>query len=131
MLQSLKHRGPDSSGFALYGNPMADNYVMRFKVAEQEDVGKGFDIHREMKERRAEVDKRIESQGGEIVAASAVGCAVQGETAGIGAAMLQRLEHRRQFRADIGGLAPVYQSGYSAHGFLPPAKVTASSRYRC
>ncbi len=69
MLQSLKHRGPDSTGFAVYGRPTAGELVMRFKVAEQEDVGKGFDIHRQMKERRAEVDKRIESQGGEIVAA--------------------------------------------------------------
>jgi glutamate synthase domain-containing protein 1 len=42
MLQSLRHRGPDSTGFALYGTPMADRYVMRFKVAEQEYVKKGF-----------------------------------------------------------------------------------------
>jgi len=38
MLQALKHRGPDSTGFALYGHPKADQYIMRFKVAEQEDV---------------------------------------------------------------------------------------------
>ena len=25
MLQSLKHRGPDSTGFALYGNPTKTN----------------------------------------------------------------------------------------------------------
>ncbi len=31
MLQALKHRGPDSTGFALYGNPRDDEYVMRFK----------------------------------------------------------------------------------------------------
>ena len=30
MLQALKHRGPDSTGFALYGNPRDDEYVMRF-----------------------------------------------------------------------------------------------------
>ncbi|MGI9508575.1 MAG: glutamine amidotransferase, partial [Geminicoccaceae bacterium] len=38
MLQSLKHRGPDSTGFALYGKPDKDpkTYVMRFNVAEQE-----------------------------------------------------------------------------------------------
>ena len=69
MLQSLKHRGPDSTGFAMYGPPRAGELVMRFKVAEQEDVGKGFDIHRQMTERRAEVDERIKSQGGEIVSA--------------------------------------------------------------
>ena len=37
MLQSLKHRGPDSTGFALYGNPTSGKSIMRFKVAEQED----------------------------------------------------------------------------------------------
>ena len=35
MLQSLKHRGPDSTGFAVYGMPGKNEYVMRFKVAEQ------------------------------------------------------------------------------------------------
>jgi len=33
MLRSLKHRGPDSTGFALYGKPKADELVLRFKVA--------------------------------------------------------------------------------------------------
>ena len=35
MLQSLKHRGPDSTGFAVYGVPEENQFVMRFKVAEQ------------------------------------------------------------------------------------------------
>ncbi|HIC07543.1 MAG TPA: glutamine amidotransferase, partial [Candidatus Lambdaproteobacteria bacterium] len=34
MLQSLKHRGPDSTGFAVYGVPEENQFVMRFKVAE-------------------------------------------------------------------------------------------------
>ena len=63
MLQSLKHRGPDSTGFALYGNPMVDKFVMRFKVAEQEDVTKGFDIHHQMKERKSKVDDRMSEMG--------------------------------------------------------------------
>ena len=42
MLQSLKHRGPDSTGFALYGTPTSNQYIMRFKVAEQEDMKNGF-----------------------------------------------------------------------------------------
>ncbi len=66
MLQSLKHRGPDSTGFALYGNPMAKNYVMRFKVAEQEDVNKGFDIVHQMKERKSTVDDRMAEMGAKI-----------------------------------------------------------------
>jgi glutamate synthase domain-containing protein 1 len=59
MLQALKHRGPDSTGFALYGVPDAGHYVMRFKVAEQEDVQKGFQIHHQMRERKALVDERL------------------------------------------------------------------------
>ena len=63
MLQSLKHRGPDSTGFALYGNPEENQYVMRFKVAEQEDMKSGFHIHQEVIERQKEVDDRLESLG--------------------------------------------------------------------
>jgi hypothetical protein len=59
MLQALKHRGPDSTGFALYGPPASDRYVMRFKVAEQEDVKKGFDIHHQIRQRKATVDERM------------------------------------------------------------------------
>jgi glutamate synthase domain-containing protein 1 len=69
MLQSLKHRGPDSTGFAVYGVPAAGEYVIRFKVAEQEDMASGFKIHDEVVARRAVVDERILSMGGEIVAA--------------------------------------------------------------
>ena len=67
MLQSLKHRGPDSTGFALYGPPAADQFVMRFKVAEQEDVKSGFDIHGQMRERKATVDERMAEYGAEIL----------------------------------------------------------------
>ena len=70
MLQSLKHRGPDSTGFALYGNPDANQYVMRFKVAEQEDVKKGFDIHHQIPARRAKVDERLAEKGAKVVSAS-------------------------------------------------------------
>lgn len=66
MLQSLKHRGPDSTGFALYGTPTKNQYVMRVKVAEQEDMNKGFDIHKQVVERQKEVDNRLESLGVKI-----------------------------------------------------------------
>ena len=36
---------------------------MRFKVAEQEDMTKGFDIHHQVTERKAEVDRRIAELG--------------------------------------------------------------------
>ena len=69
MLQSLKHRGPDSTGFALYGKPDKDpkTYVMRFKVAEQEDMKHGFDIHHQVKARKAEVDKRLKEFGAKVL----------------------------------------------------------------
>lgn len=66
MLQSLKHRGPDSTGFALYGEPDDNLYVMRFKVAEQEDLRTGFKIHQEVLERRATVDARLEEKGAKV-----------------------------------------------------------------
>ncbi len=67
MLQALKHRGPDSTGFALYGDPAADQYVLRFKVAEQEDMRKGFQIHQEVQHRKTEVDRRMQELGAKIV----------------------------------------------------------------
>ena len=66
MLQSLKHRGPDSTGFAVYGKPQSDEFVMRFKVAEQEDLAAGFRIHDEIKERRQIVDDRLAEKGAKI-----------------------------------------------------------------
>src|SRR5918996_2193927 len=69
MLQALRHRGPDSTGFALYGqaDDDPDTYVMRFKVAEQEDLRKGFDIHHQIRERRAKVDDRLQEMGAEVI----------------------------------------------------------------
>ena len=39
MLQALKHRGEDSTGYALYGKTDGQNFIMRFKVGE--NVGEG------------------------------------------------------------------------------------------
>jgi glutamate synthase domain-containing protein 1 len=67
MLQALKHRGPDSTGYALYGTGADPNsYVMRFKVAEQEEMRRGFKIRELIKERRAEVDHRLKELGAEV-----------------------------------------------------------------
>jgi len=66
MLQALKHRGPDSTGFALYGNPVDQQHVLRFKVAEQEDLASGFRIHDQIIERKAAVDQRLRESGAEI-----------------------------------------------------------------
>jgi glutamate synthase domain-containing protein 1 len=67
MLQSLKHRGPDSTGYALYGKPQGKELVIRFKVAEQDEMSKGFDIHRQVKERRIEVLRRLEELGAKVI----------------------------------------------------------------
>jgi hypothetical protein len=40
---------------------------MRFKVAEQEDMAKGFDIHDEVKQRRAKVEERLASLGVQVI----------------------------------------------------------------
>ena len=69
MLKSLKHRGPDSTGFALYGKPQGQELVLRFKVAEQDEMKKGFDIRQQVKDRRAEVDKRLKELGAKLLKA--------------------------------------------------------------
>ena len=66
MLQALKHRGPDSTGFAIYGNATPGEYVMRFKVAEAEDMGQGFDMPEKIAARIAEVEKRLGEHGAVI-----------------------------------------------------------------
>ena len=66
MLMALKHRGPDSTGFAVYGPPNLGDYVMRIKVAEKEDMATGHDINDKIAERIAEVERRIILHGAEI-----------------------------------------------------------------
>ncbi len=68
MLQSLKHRGPDSTGFALYGNANPDQYVLRFKAAEQEDMKNGFGMHKIIEERKKQADERLAELGASIEA---------------------------------------------------------------
>ena len=63
MLQALKHRGPDSTGYAVYGQSSPGDYVMRLKVAEQEDMSRGHSIHSVLKERMNAVDKILEEHG--------------------------------------------------------------------
>ena len=66
MLQALKHRGPDSTGFAVYGEPNAGAYVMRVKVAENEDMEKGRRIRAQIEERIAAVDARLAEHGAKV-----------------------------------------------------------------
>jgi methylamine---glutamate N-methyltransferase subunit A len=72
MLQSLKHRGPDSTGLAFYGVPEGNRLIMRFKLAEQEEIGRGFSIHQEIERRRATVDARLNELGAKMHSAEVV-----------------------------------------------------------
>ena len=72
MLQSMKHRGPDSTGLALYGAPEGDRLIMRFKVAEQEEMRRGFSIHDEIARRRASIDERLAELGATVEDAESI-----------------------------------------------------------
>jgi hypothetical protein len=67
MLQSLRHRGPDSTGFAVYGVTMPNEYVMRLKLAEAEDLEKDHKIREKIRERQAQVDSRLAELGVEVL----------------------------------------------------------------
>jgi glutamate synthase domain-containing protein 1 len=67
MLKSLKHRGPDSTGFALYGTSAPDEYVMRLKLAEAEDFATDHRIRQKIRERQAEVDNRLAELGAQVI----------------------------------------------------------------
>ena len=63
MLQALKHRGPDSTGYAVYGEPTEGDYVLRLKVAEAEDMAKGRGIHQVLADRITEVEAIMQEHG--------------------------------------------------------------------
>ena len=63
MLQSLRHRGPDSTGFAVYGVTTPDEYIMRLKLAEAEDLETDHKIRDKIRERQAQVDNRLAELG--------------------------------------------------------------------
>ncbi len=69
MLQSLKHRGPDSTGYALYGSEGTDDYILRFKVGENVKEGSSAVIEDESlyEKRRSQVNEKIIEAGGKIV----------------------------------------------------------------
>ena len=64
MLQSMKHRGPDSTGYALYRRPTAE-LIMRIKL---DDGGGNGDIEYadRLKHRRREVEARIRAAGARV-----------------------------------------------------------------
>ena len=64
MLHSMKHRGPDSTGYALYGPP-DDLVVIRFVLAEPNELG-GFGVEERLERNRVEVESRLAKIGADV-----------------------------------------------------------------
>jgi glutamate synthase domain-containing protein 1 len=64
MLQAMKHRGPDSTGYALY-RPESEGYVMHVKLAES-NGHQEFDLADRLNRQRADIEGRMKSSGATI-----------------------------------------------------------------
>jgi methylamine---glutamate N-methyltransferase subunit A len=64
MLQSMKHRGPDSTGYALYG-PADTSYLMRYTLADANDA-RDFEFEERLELNRREVEARLVQLGAKI-----------------------------------------------------------------
>src|SRR5687767_10821338 len=64
MLQAMKHRGPDSSGYALFGEP-TELVVIRFKLADANDP-RDFDFKERLDRNRQEVESRLHKIGASV-----------------------------------------------------------------
>ena len=64
MLQSMKHRGPDSTGYALFG-PRTSSYVMRFTLADANDP-RDFEFADRIQRNRFLVEQRLRRFGANI-----------------------------------------------------------------
>jgi glutamate synthase domain-containing protein 1 len=62
MLQSMKHRGPDSTGYALYGVPSNGGLVMRFKLADA-NTPRNYEYEGRLRRHRIEVENRLVALG--------------------------------------------------------------------
>ena len=64
MLQAMKHRGPDSTGYALY-RPESEGYVMHVKLSE-ENGHHDFDLAERLNRQRADIEGRMKASGAAI-----------------------------------------------------------------
>ncbi len=64
MLQAMKHRGPDSTGYALY-RPETEGYVMHVKLAEA-NGHQDFDLAERLRRQRADIESRMKASGAAI-----------------------------------------------------------------
>lgn len=65
MLQSMKHRGPDSTGYALYGQPADGGLVMRYKLADA-NTPRDFEFEDRLRRHRFEVESRLATLGAQL-----------------------------------------------------------------
>ena len=65
MLQGIKHRGPDSTGYAMYGKPKKDGFILRFKVSENvaEQSSSKSEDPEVLKDRKKQVDAIMKTHG--------------------------------------------------------------------
>jgi methylamine---glutamate N-methyltransferase subunit A len=64
MLQSMKHRGPDSTGYALFGPPSKD-FVVRIKLAEA-NAPRDFEFAHRLGQHRVEIERRLRRLGAQV-----------------------------------------------------------------
>jgi glutamate synthase domain-containing protein 1 len=66
MLQSMKHRGPDSTGYALYGPHQHHQIVMRYTLADS-TTPRDFDFDERLARNQQRVVQRMKAAGAEIL----------------------------------------------------------------
>src|ERR1700755_676189 len=64
MLQSMKHRGPDSTGYALYGAPSKD-WVMRVKLADA-NTPRDYEFGDRLLHNKGEIERRLAHLGATV-----------------------------------------------------------------
>jgi hypothetical protein len=65
MLQSMKHRGPDSTGYALYGQPHDGQVVMRYTLADA-NTPRDFEFDDRIKRHQQQVVARFKAAGAQV-----------------------------------------------------------------
>src|SRR5690242_19839400 len=70
MLQPMKHRGPDSTGYALYrgngnGNGHAAELILRYKLADANEP-RDFEFVERLGRKRREVESRLADLGADV-----------------------------------------------------------------
>jgi glutamate synthase domain-containing protein 1 len=65
MLQSMKHRGPDSTGYALYGQPHDGQVVMRYTLADA-NTRRDFEFDDRIQRHQTQVVTRLKAAGARV-----------------------------------------------------------------